>query len=79
MLLPPLRFTEKFELVFVLTHENAFSYRFHFKATRKTIVLLKNATRDFKNSPPCERLTCFYVKITISFLVESTKIENAIF
>ena len=31
------RFTGKFELVFVLTQENAFSSRFDFKATRKSI------------------------------------------
>ena len=30
-------FTAKFELVFVLTMENAFSYRLHFKANRKSI------------------------------------------
>ena len=30
------RFTAKFELVFVLTLENDFSYRFHFKANRKS-------------------------------------------
>ena len=32
-----LKFTAKFELVFVLTQENAFSYRFHFKVNRKSI------------------------------------------
>ena len=31
------RFTAKFELVFVLTLEKAFSWRFHFKANRKSI------------------------------------------
>ena len=30
-------FTEKLELVFVLTFENAFSWSFHFKANRKII------------------------------------------
>ena len=30
-------FTAKFEVLFVLTVENAFSKRFHFKANRKTI------------------------------------------
>ena len=30
-------FTAKFELVFVLTKENALSERFHFKANRKSI------------------------------------------
>ena len=31
------RLTTKFELVFVLTQENAFSQRFHFKANRRSI------------------------------------------
>ena len=30
-------FTAKFELVFVLTMENTFSLRFHFKTNRKSI------------------------------------------
>ena len=29
--------------------------------------LLKNGTRDFQNSPPLERLACFYVTISESF------------
>ena len=36
-LLPQASFTAKFELVFVLTLENAFSERFHLKANRKSI------------------------------------------
>ena len=35
-------FTVKFELVFVLTLEKAFSWRFHFKANRKSIGSSKN-------------------------------------
>ena len=31
----PASFTAKFELVFVLTLENAFSYMFHFKSQQK--------------------------------------------
>ena len=31
------------------------------------MVLLKNSTRDFWNSPPFERSTCFYVTITGNF------------
>ena len=38
------RFTAKFELVFVLTQENAFSWWFHFKVGRKSIGIF---TRDF--------------------------------
>ena len=36
-LLLSVTFTEKLELVFVLTFENAFSQSFHFKANRKSI------------------------------------------
>ena len=60
-------FTAKFELVFVLTFENDFSYSFHFKASRKTIGSSKESARDFKNSPPFERSACFYVTISESF------------
>ena len=58
------RFTEKFGLAFVLTLENAFSKRFHFKVNRKSICSSKNGARDFQNSPPFERLACFYVTIS---------------
>ena len=37
------RFTAKFELVFVLTQENPFSLRFHFKANRNSIGSSKKA------------------------------------
>ena len=40
----------KYELVFVLTFENAYSYSFHFKANRKNIDCSKNGTRDFTNN-----------------------------
>ena len=36
-LLLPASFAEKFGLIFILTLENAFSLRFHFKANRKSI------------------------------------------
>ena len=52
LLLLSVTFTGKFELVFVLTFENAFSLRFHFKANRKSINSSKVGTRDFQNSPP---------------------------
>ena len=57
-------FTEKFWLVFVLTLESAFYQRFHFKPNRKSIYSPKNGSRDFKNSPTLETLTCFYVRIS---------------
>ena len=73
--------------------------------TERAQVVLKNVTRDFQNSPPFERLACFYVtttanferfkdfhcetnflenenlyqKLEYCFLLESTKIEDAIF
>ena len=40
-------FTPKFELLFVITQENVFSSRFHFKANRSGIGSSKNGTRDF--------------------------------
>ena len=61
------KFYGKFELVFVLTLENAFSQRLHFKANRKSIGSLKSVTRDFLNSPPFERSACFYVTISGNF------------
>ena len=61
------RFTAKFELVFVLTQENAFLRDFILKPTERAQVLLKNGTRDFLNSPPFERLACFYVPMTGNF------------
>ena len=36
-LLLPARLTAKFELIFVLALENAFSYKFHLKANRRNI------------------------------------------
>ena len=35
--------------------------------TERAQVLLKTSTRDFQNSPPFERSTCFYVTISESF------------
>ena len=58
-------FTAKFGLVFVLTLENAFSQRFHFKANRKSISSF--GTRDFQNSPPFERSAYFYVTTSGNF------------
>ena len=49
---------------FVLTQENAFFQRFHFKFNRNNIDSSKSGTRDFQNSPPFERSACFYVAIT---------------
>ena len=66
-LLLSVTFTAKFELVFVLTFKNAFSYSFHFKANKKGIDSSKKSSRDFQNSPSFERSTCFYVTISESF------------
>ena len=40
-------FPAKTELVFVFTQENAFSYRFHFKANRKSTGSSKKWNRGF--------------------------------
>ena len=37
------------------------------KPTKRAQVLLKNSTRDFRDSLPFERLACFYVTITENF------------
>ena len=58
-LLLSVSFTTKLGLVFVLTLENTFSYRFHFKANRKSIGSSKNGTKDPQNSLQFERLACF--------------------
>ena len=60
-------FTAKCWLVFVLTLENSFSYRFHFKTNRKNIGSFKNGIRGFQNSHPFERSACFYVTISGNF------------
>ena len=58
----------KFELIFVLTQENVFSWRFHFRANRKGIGS-NNGTRDFQTSRqfPYERSACLYVTISGNF------------
>ena len=61
-------FTVKFELVFFLTLENAFSYSLHFKAKIMSIDSSKKSTRDFKNTTTFERSACFYA--TISGILE---------
>ena len=40
---------------------------FILKPVETAFVLLKNSTRDFQNSPPFERLTCFYATVTGKF------------
>ena len=55
------RFTAKFELVFVLTLENASSLRFHFKANRKSIHSSKKRYWDFQNRPLFERSAFFFM------------------
>ena len=61
------RFTAKFELVFVLTQENVFAQRFHFKANRKSMGSSKKRYYVFLNSSPFERLPCFYMTLTENF------------
>ena len=40
---------------------------FILRLTERAWVLLKNGTRDFQNTPPFERSTCFYVTISENF------------
>ena len=64
MVAPFSRCYSKFELVLVLTQENAFVS----KSTEKAQDLLKNCTRNyFQNSYPLEKSACFYVTITENF------------
>ena len=65
-LLISVTFTAKLELVFVWTFGNAFPQSFYFKPTERALVL-KNGSRNFKNSPPFERSACFYVTIGETF------------
>ena len=58
---------------FVLTQKNAFSSRFHSKANRRSIGSCKNGTRDFQNSPPFERLACFYLSLILKKIFWKTK------
>ena len=67
MLLLSAGFMAKFELVFVLTLENAFSQTFHFKANKKSTILLENDTRDIQSSPPFKRSACFYETTSENF------------
>ena len=46
-----------------LTRETLFLRGFILKSTERAYILLKNGIRDFQNSPPFERSTCFYVTI----------------
>ena len=39
----------------------------YFKVKKNNIGFSKSATRDFQNSPPFERLACFYVTVTGDF------------
>ena len=40
---------------------------FILKSKKKAKVLVTNSTRDFQNSPPFERLACFYLTISGNF------------
>ena len=55
------------KFVFLLTLENGFCQRFHFKTNRKSKGFSKNGTRDFQSKLPFERLPCFYVTISKNF------------
>ena len=67
---PIRKFYRKFELVFVLRQENAFSQRSLFKANRKSIC---SSTWEIG------KIKTFFRKQEYCFLVVSTKIETATF
>ena len=60
-------FTEKVELVFVLTQKNILLRGFILNPIERSQILVKNGSRDFQNSPPFERSGCFYMTITGNF------------
>ena len=61
-------FTAKLELVFFLNIRKHFFLRvLILKPAERTQVLLKNGTRDFRNSPPFQRSACFPVTTSESF------------
>ena len=71
---------QNLKLVFVLIFESTFFRVLILKATETAQVLLKNGTRDFQNSPPFKRSTCFYVTVSESFKLfqyfETNLLEN---
>ena len=54
-------FTATFGLALVLRPENFFLNVSFLKPPKKAYVLLKNSARDFQNSPPIKRSSCFNV------------------
>ena len=49
------------------TEKRFFSEVSYFTVSRKSIDFSKNGTKDFQNSPPFKRSTCFYVAINGNF------------
>ena len=64
MVAPFSKFYGKIWDVFSLTLENSFWRDFILTSTERAWVLLKIGTRDFQDSVPIERMTCFYMIIT---------------
>ena len=62
-------FRAKFELLFVLILENASSWKFHFKTSRRSISSFKNRSLSgtFKKGARFERSACFYATISWTF------------
>ena len=56
----------KFDLVFVLTQENAFSQRLDLKPKERVYVRV-NVTRNIQNSPTFQRSARSYMKINGNF------------
>ena len=60
-LLIPASFRAKSGLVFVSTLKTLFLRGFILNPTERAKVVLKNSTKDLQNSPPFEKLACFYI------------------
>ena len=58
----------KFELLFFLKLEDAFSQSFILTPTERAKISLKKDTRDFQNNPLFERSACSYVAVTGNFV-----------
>ena len=71
-------------MAFFLTQESIYSWKFYFKANRKSLGSSKNGTRDFKNGLLFQRSAYFYVTITggfehyqyFNFVISFLKNEN---
>ena len=68
MIAPFRKFYGKISVFFLFYHwKTLFCRGFVSKPTERAEVRLKNGTRNFQNSPPFARSTCFYLTISGNF------------